>query len=102
MSSNDPVQHKKLGSSLKVGNEWAKQRETVMSAALELKFKQNDHLQKFLLSTNTKMLVTVNLYDPFWRTGLTLNETRANESECWAGRNTLGRMMENFWLKLSL
>ena len=59
-----------------------------LNFALELKFKQNDHLRKFLLSTNTRMLVTANRYDSFWGTGLPLNETRATESEGWPSIGT--------------
>jgi len=68
--AHSPADAKKLGQSRKVPirSDWEDVKETVMKAALRLKF-ANPGLRSLLLSTKTRMLVEDSPYDRYWGIG---------------------------------
>jgi ribA/ribD-fused uncharacterized protein len=54
------------------------------------KFNQNKELQKFLLSTNNRILVEASPVDKIWGIGLAAKDERAERPAEWKGLNLLG------------
>jgi len=54
------------------------------------KFRQNENLKNFLLSTNKDIIVEASPYDKIWGIGLAQDDPRAQDPLSWKGKNYLG------------
>ena len=54
------------------------------------KFRQNEALLHFLLSTTGKVLVEASPHDRIWGIGLRQDDSRATDPSLWQGSNLLG------------
>jgi ribA/ribD-fused uncharacterized protein len=71
-------------------NKWqAISFETVVEGNIE-KFLQNPDIEKFLLSTEDKILVEASPIDNIWGIGLHKDDERALDPKAWLGENKLG------------
>lgn len=63
--------------------------EIVVDGNLE-KFKQNENLKTFLLSTGSDVIVEASPYDKIWGIGLAQDNPKAKDPLLWNGENYLG------------
>lgn len=92
MATSIPFLHQKLGSEVKTTDNWIKLRPTTMATALRMKFDQNEHLKKFLLSTGDKYLAEANVTDLFWGIGVHMKDLPKDRDQ-WPGQNVLGELL---------
>lgn len=92
--ASTPAQAKSLGRRVYGYSEdkWEKERERVMFKGLKAKIDQHPELKEKLLRTGSKVIVE--LHDPIWGNGLTLEDTLKGAK--WKGRNVLGGL----WMRL--
>lgn len=83
----------KVGKDVKTTPEWERMRLTTMKTAVYMKFHQNQHLKKLLLSTGSRSLVAANPWDKFWGTGLHIGHPDCRDEYAWPGENHLGRLL---------
>ena len=55
-----------------------------------MKFKQNQELTNYLLSTKKRILVEASPYDAIWGIGMSVNDENAMNPKEWQGLNLLG------------
>ena len=91
-NTSDPVQHKRLGGSLKIkDDDWASF--ACMDRAVRAKFDQNPELLTYLKSTAPLKLVHANAHDVNWANGLAINDANALKETKWKGQNQLGQIL---------
>ena len=95
METHNPIEQSRIGLKIAETGEWIKRRESAMAEAIDMKFKQNQHIRKILFATNSKNLIAANPHEKFLGTGLSVHENKAVPSAKWPGMNTLERLMEN-------
>ena len=90
-----PRQHKALGRSVKNFNEeiWKKNCFSIVENGNQNKFRQNDDLREFLLSTDKRHLVEGAHYDRIWGVGLAWDDPRIDDPANWQGTNWLGEVL---------
>ena len=69
MKNSDSYQAWQVGNSLKVGDNWDKEKDDVMLTALRAKFSQNEEVRNLLAETVGKKLVQLKPNDSYWGTG---------------------------------
>ena len=98
MTSNDPVNMKRVGNKLNIDdNKWAKHAESVMITGLQAKFDQCKKARDALLATENMNIVECNMYDTFWSCGEALKDYRTldDDPEKWKGKNKLGKILQS-------
>lgn len=88
----DPYEIKRLGKQVSSNSEWLSQEESIMSAILTEKFKQNDNLCALLVDTDNKRLHEAS-NDNKWAMGAELS-SKAVASGTWSGADLMGRLLE--------
>lgn len=93
--SNSPKVHKELGRTVKNFNQtvWDEYKEKIVFVGNLAKFRQNEHLKKYLLHTGDTVLVECNPYDSIWGIGLSESDSRIYYSSQWKGKNLLGKIL---------
>jgi ribA/ribD-fused uncharacterized protein len=71
-------------------NFWDQHKYQIVKKGNFLKFKQNEDLLSFLLSTNNIILVEASPYDDIWGIGMTSNDENVENPTKWKGQNLLG------------
>ena len=96
LSTSSPKDAKTLGRSVKNFNisAWNEVCVDFMKTGLHAKFHQNDHLARFLKNTGDTKLVEANPRDKYWGVGLSLQDDKIWSPDNWAGKNTLGLLLE--------
>lgn len=89
---NTAAEAKKLGRKVQnfEMNVWLAHREEIVITANYHKFSQNDELEKFLVSTNTRILVEASPVDAIWGIGMAADHADCYNPEKWRGLNLLG------------
>lgn len=54
------------------------------------KFDQNQEIRDFLLNTGTRVLVEASPVDKVWGVGMSEDDEKINNPNCWRGLNLLG------------
>lgn len=90
--SNSPAEAKKLGRLVQNYEDsiWVKARYSIVKEGNYHKFSQNAELAKFLLQTNTRVLVEASPVDSIWGIGLHENDKHIDNPKNWNGLNLLG------------
>ena len=101
MSSNDPVNAKRIGYKIKGFNlnQWKEVCHGYMKSAVLAKFNQNPLLKEFLLSTGTNSIAEAS-DDQYWGTGINLESDLLWDKTKWAD-NKLGTILEEVRTELS-
>lgn len=91
LNAEHPKKAKNLGRIVTGFNEsvWLRHRYDIVVTANEAKFRQNDQLSNFLLSTGERILVEASPLDKIWGIGLTENDAKASSPQHWQGLNLL-------------
>ncbi len=92
LSTDDPVQHKRLGGSLKIDDKSWDSRKT-MKQAVRAKFDQNHDLKVYLKKTEPMVLVHANAHDDHWANGLAMNSMDVLNASKFKGQNILGDIL---------
>ena len=94
---SNPKEAKTLGKQMKGFDEdsWSSVCDGFMKSGLEAKFHQNQELMKFLKDTGNTKLVEANPHDQYWGAGLAIHDNKIWEQKNWAGKNTLGKLLED-------
>lgn len=92
MDTTNPNQMKELGRQVSGYREkvWRQAAHDVVYKGVMAKFDQDEVLRKYLLSTNTCILVEASPYDKRWGIGLPATHTYATVPALWPGENWLG------------
>jgi hypothetical protein len=87
-----PGEVKKLGREVRgFDNEvWVQHRFDIVVRGNLAKFRQNEELKTFLLSSRSRILVEASPVDKIWGIGLAAEGVRAQNPEEWQGLNLLG------------
>lgn len=92
LKAENPNEAKSLGR--KVNNFdpkiWNEHKYEIVKQGNLLKFSQNEEFEKFLLSTNDKILVEASPYDKIWGIGMLETNPKAQNPSEWNGENLLG------------
>ena len=84
---------KRVDQELKI--KWESIRQNIMYEAVSAKFRQNQHLREFLVTTGESKIAESSPYDIFWGTGVRLNDKDAFDPTSWKGENKMGEILEN-------
>ena len=92
-----PNQMKLIGKKVRNFNEdiWNKEKVNIVKIGNIAKFSQNPKLKKFLIGTNSKILVKTNEYDSIWGIGLSKDNENIKDPMKWNGQNLLGFILMN-------
>jgi ribA/ribD-fused uncharacterized protein len=92
LKTDDPGKAKALGRRVRGFDEqrWLAHRWEIVMAANRFKFRQNDELGQFLLSTGVQVLVEASPVDAVWGIGLAADAPEAADPHAWRGLNLLG------------
>jgi len=92
IACKSPAEAKKLGREVTGYDDdlWLQHRYAIVINGNYYKFKQNNALKQFLLSTGTRVLVEASPVDAIWGIGLAADNPDCNEPEKWRGDNLLG------------
>jgi ribA/ribD-fused uncharacterized protein len=95
LKTNKPYMAKQLGREVEGFNEehWAGIRYQAMLLACMEKFKQNEGVRKYMLSTGNKILVEASPYDKVWGIGLYPTDPLCLDEKNWKGENLLGKVL---------
>lgn len=96
LDMKDPSEHKKVLNSLhdKATEQWEETVENVLLVALRAKFKQNEHLKKFLCETHPRKIGEAS-YNTTWGIGMALNNENVLKTDKWNTEgNRLGKALE--------
>lgn len=93
--TDDPAQCKNLARNLSIPDQkvWEDESLQIMYTGCLEKFRQNDHLKEFLLSTTDTVILEASPRDLFWGIGLRLTDPNICRPECWKGKNFLGKTL---------
>ena len=100
MLQTDPAAMYRIGKEINGGDDWKKEKVSIMESGLMAKFEQNPFLKKVLLHTENKTLVEAGP-NTFWGIGLNMRDSRKNQMENWKGENNLGLALERIRQRLS-
>ena len=94
MKCTQPEQMKGLSHKITNLNEtqWKTQAEDAMKKSCHLKFSQNPHLKKMLMTCRGE-IVEANRHDKFFSCGLGLSDRKSLDKENWEGSNILGQIL---------
>ncbi len=92
MTSDDPVQQKRLGGKLQIKDDTWNSRK-VMKTAVRAKFHQNPDLKGYLKNTAPMTLVHANAYDQHWANGLAITSKDVLNASKYSGLNILGDIL---------
>jgi ribA/ribD-fused uncharacterized protein len=92
IASNTAAEAKNIGREVENFDEilWDSKKYELVKKGNFHKFSQNKDLQKFLLSTNHRILVETSPVDKIWGIGLAAKDERAERPAEWKGLNLLG------------
>ncbi len=92
LNSKTPIEVKKLGRKIKNFDEkkWLEARFNIVVQWNIYKFKQNEKLKEFLLSTGNKIIVEASPVDKIWGIWMSFDNPNSNNPELWKGQNLLG------------
>ncbi len=92
LETNNVGKIKALGRAVKDYNDtvWNGLRQLIVFEGLIEKFRQNEDLQKKLLSTGDAVLAECAVHDKIWGTGLSMNDPKRFHMRTWQGQNLLG------------
>lgn len=103
MSTDDPRMQKSLGRKVKNFDKriWDHFCYPIVLAGNFAKFKQNQDLKEYLLSTGNKVLVEASPYDTIWGIGLGIQDPLRLDQKNWRGQNLLGSaiMEARYWIR---
>ncbi|MCL1821234.1 MAG: NADAR family protein [Prolixibacteraceae bacterium] len=90
--AKSPTEAKSLGRQVRNFKEevWVSKRMEIVVQGTLQKFKQNQELKQFLISTKDKVLVEASPVDKIWGTGLAAENEKIENPKCWKGLNLLG------------
>lgn len=105
MSESNPKKQKKLGRAVLGFSEsaWYGEGNPAKKYMFEgnyLKYSQNDHLKKSLLTTVGRELVEASPYDSRWGVGMSVEDLNINNKSLWKGTNWLGEVLTEVREKL--
>lgn len=72
---------------------WEPVKQMFMYRAVYDKFKSNDELSEYLLSTGDRLIAEASPYDLIWGIGLSKHDPSAQDPANWRGRNLLGETL---------
>ena len=91
---NAPEECKWIGSNIVIDRKtWNPEEVSVMTKALQEKFRQNRKLKDYLKKTGDLQLAEASPTDRFWGTGVGLGKTDTLKQQQWKGRNKLGQLL---------
>lgn len=92
MAASMPKQFKDLGKCVKPFNSgiWDAHKKKIVVRGNIAKFRQNEALKSFLISTCGKILVEASPYDTIWGIGMSENDCEIENPHAWRGENNLG------------
>jgi len=92
MSCDNPKTIKAQGREVSNFNSgvWEQKRSDIVIKGNLAKFFQNEELKKYLLGTNSKVLVEASPYDRIWGIGLSADDEKSKNPLLWRGSNLLG------------
>jgi ribA/ribD-fused uncharacterized protein len=92
LATNDPEQAKALGRQVKGFDKkiWEAHRQEIVFQGNLAKFRQNEALEEYLLSTGDQVLVEASPEDRIWGIGNHATHADADNPEKWKGLNLLG------------
>jgi ribA/ribD-fused uncharacterized protein len=92
MNSNDPKKIKEIGRNIKFFDEsvWDHRKYDAVFEGNLLKFKQNEELKSFLISTGNSVLAEASPHDRIWGIGMSQDEAKGRTPLEWKGQNLLG------------
>ena len=98
LASRTPLQAYKLGKTVKGfdSSDWNTEEKAkeIMYECCLAKFKQNDSLEQFLISTGTNAIVEGNPRDNLWGAALKVNNPNIFNKTLWKGKNWMGDILE--------
>ena len=90
-SASNALTAKKIGAENSGGPNWSTIRAERMKTILNLKFRQNQELQRKLIDTSPRLLIEATK-DRFWGAGAEIDSTSIRDGS-WSGLNTLGNLL---------
>ena len=95
MSSDEPSEQKAIGRTVKNFDReaWDAVSRGYVYQANIAKFKQNEKLKEYLISTGDKELVEASPYDKIWGIGLSMDNPDILDKSKWKGTNWLGETL---------
>lgn len=95
LCTNDVAKIKALGREVRNFNSsiWDKNKEIIVCAGLEGKFKQNDELRLKLKNTGETLIAECAVKDKIWGIGLSMTDPRRFNTDNWSGLNLLGKCL---------
>ena len=92
IETSDPKAVKELGRKVKnfEPNIWDQEKFEIVVNGNFHKFKQNEDLKEFLLSTDDRVIVEASPLDDIWGIGLKQDDKNARHPGLWQGPNLLG------------
>jgi len=92
IKSNSAAEAKKIGRMVRNFDQviWEESRCEIVIRGNYLKFIQNEGLKKYLLSTDSRVLVEASPRDRIWGIGMGKHNENAKKPENWRGKNLLG------------
>jgi len=95
MSTDDPLEIKKLGRKVKNFDKivWDNLGEDIVYQINLAKFNQNTQLRDQLLKTEDSIIVEASPMDRIWGIGLSINNPKSLDKDQWRGQNLLGKVL---------
>lgn len=95
LEATEPGVCKYIGGKIRIPDlkEWEPEAFKIMYSGCLFKFRQCEHHQNFLLSTEDTILVEANPGDKIWGVGLRLWDENLFEPVKWKGQNLLGKVL---------
>lgn len=92
LKTNDVAVIKALGRGVQGYNEvvWNGVRQVIIYKGLLAKFSQNKELKEMLLATGDSILAECAVKDRIWGIGLSMTDSKKEETSEWKGQNLLG------------
>lgn len=92
MSTNNPVEQKKLGRQVSNFDPiiWGNRCNTIVYTGNMNKFKQNPRMKQQLLDTKNSIIAEASPYDNIWGVGMRESDPRITNPNYWVGQNRLG------------
>ena len=73
--------------------EWWKKVYALIKKGIEEKVKQNESVQKELNATGDAVIAEASKYNPFWTTGVDIDDEDVMDYSQWTGKNMMGKIL---------
>ena len=94
METKSPAYSKKVAREIEDEDEqWWKKVYALTKQGIEEKVKQNEDVRKELEATGDALIAEAQVYNPFWTTGVDIDDKDIADYTKWPGKNMMGKLL---------